>query len=394
MGVVNVTEANGQLGGTITTNDRVIGMVLTGATEGLYTAGTPILVTSMEDVATAGITGVGNAFANRHLQEFYNEAPVGSQLYLMLVPTTLSIANICDGTNANGAKKLLDFAGGKIKVLICTTDDKAIAAVPIVVTVTNGLNALVYTAAANMKIMEATYRAAQKPFRGIVGGSSFNGTASALTDESSGTSNNKCAILIGDTQIWDATNTSACVGILGGRIANNPVMVKISRVKDGPLTPAEIYLGGVNTIENSGGAPGVIAGKNYITFITYPTRTGYFFSGDPMCTVSTDDYSFLARCRVIDKAHVIAYDTFLDEVDDNIPTIAGGLPAPGFITWLEQQIINNINTNMTANGEISGVDCFIDPTQVVTNTNTLNVVLKVSPEAYLSDINVALGFEL
>src|SRR3954462_2823491 len=117
MGSVNITLANGQLGATLQTNDGIAGKVLTGVTEGIYTAGTPILITSMADVATAGITATGNAFAIKQLKEFYDQAGTGAQLFLMLVPATMTVAQMADNTNPNGAKKLLDYAAGKIKVL-------------------------------------------------------------------------------------------------------------------------------------------------------------------------------------------------------------------------------------------------------------------------------------
>lgn len=394
MGAVNVTESAGQLGGTLNINDRVPGLVLTGVTEsGGYTAGTPILVTSLTDVATAGITVANNPFALKHLTDFYAAAPLGSQLYLMLVPNTMTVASMADNTNASGAKKLLDFANGKIKVLIVASDDKTIAAVPITVTVTNGLNALCYTAATNMKTMETAYRSAQKPFRGIVGGTSYSGVPSALTDQSSGTTNNKCAIFIGDTRSYDATNCDACVGLLAGWIANCAVQEKISKVLKGSLPITAAYLK-TTTLELAGNDPATIAGKNYITLTSYPNRAGYYFSGDPMLCASTDDYWFLARGRVIDKAHVIAYNTFVDEVDDDVPTVTGGLIDPAFAKSLETRIVNQLNLTMTNQGEISAADCFIDPNQNVISTPTLNVVLKVRPKGYLTTINVALGFEL
>src|ERR1035437_4853731 len=153
MGSVNITLADGQLGATLQTNDGITGLVLTGITEsGGYTAGTPILVTSMSDVANAGISLAHNPFAIKQLHEFYNQAGNGAQLYLMLVPATMTVAQMADNTNANGAKKLLDFAAGKIKVLGLISDDVAIAAAGGTITVTSGLNADIYTAASNMRI--------------------------------------------------------------------------------------------------------------------------------------------------------------------------------------------------------------------------------------------------
>lgn len=389
MGSVKITLANGQLGGTIQTNDGIAGLVLTGSSEaGGYTAGSPILITSLAEAAVAGITEPNNPFAIKQIKEFYDQAGTGAQLYLMLVPNTMTVAQMADNTNANGAQKLLNYAAGKIKVLGLLSDDVAIAAAGGTITVTNSLNASVHTAANNMKVLAASDFADEMPFRCIIGGTSYSGVAASLTDETSGTSNNRTAILIGDT----VTGASACVGLLLGVLSSIPVQRKISRVRTGSLTNSFAYVG-ATTIETTGaGTMSVIAGKGYITFTTYPNVSGYFFSGDPMLTATTDDYSFLARGRVIDKAHILAYTTFVQEVDDEVPVNADGTLDAGFCKWLSQQIVNQINNTMTANKEISAVNCFIDPAQNILSTNELNVVLKLTPVGYATDIEINLGF--
>ena len=389
MGSVNITLANGQLGGTIQTNDGIAGMVLTGVTEsGGYTTGTPILVTGMADVANAGITETFNPFAIKQLQEFYDQAGDGAQLYLMLTAASVTIAQMADHTNVNGAKKLLDYANGKIKVLGLLSDDVAIAGGGGTITVTHSLNADVYTAASNMAVMAAAYFEAEKPFRCVIGGSSYAGTPSSLTDETTGTTNNRTAILIGDT----VSGHAACVGLLLGVAASIPVQRKISRVRSGALTNTAAFLNST-TLEESGSDASVIAGKGFITFITYPNVSGYFFSGDPMLTATTDDYCMLARGRVIDKAHILAYTTFVQEIDDEVPVNADGTLDAGFCKWLSQQIVNQVNNTMTANREISAISCFIDPAQNILSTNQLNVVLTVTPVGYATDIEISLGFD-
>jgi len=389
MGSVNITLADGQLGATLQTNDGITGIVVTGITDtGGYTVGTPTYVTSMADVASAGITATSNPFAIKQLQEFYDQAGDGAELYLMLVPPTMTVSQMADNANANGAKKLLDFAAGQIKVLGLLSDDIAIAGGGGTITVTDGLNEDVYTAASNMVVMAEAYFAAEKPFRCVIGGTHYSGISSSLTNETTGTTNNRTAILIGDT----ASGVSACVGLLLGVVSSIPVQRKISRVRSGALTNTEAYLG-ITALESTGGDTATIAGKGFITFTTYPNVSGYFFSGDPMLTATTDDYCMLARGRVIDKAHVLAYTTFIQEVDDEVPVNADGTLDSGFCKWLSQQIVNQINNTMTANKEISDVSCYIDPSQNILSTNTLAVVLKVTPVGYATNIEITLGFQ-
>jgi hypothetical protein len=387
MGSVNITLANGQLGGTLQTNDGIAGLVVTGQTEGAYTVGTPILVTSVAAASAAGITATGNAFAAKQIKEYYDQAGKGAQLYVMLVPATMTLMQMATPTEANGAKKLLDYAGGRIKVLGVLSDDAAIEAAGGTVTITNGMNEEVYAAANKMALMAQSYFLLHKPFRAIIGGSSYAGVAADLTDVQTGATNNRTAILIGDTQ----SGRSACVGLALGVVSSVPVQRKISRVRSGPLTAIAAYTG-TNTAEAAAESLPVIAGKGYITYAIYANTTGYFFSGDPMCTATTDDYSLLARGRVIDKAHLLAYATFVQEIDDEVPVNEDGTLDAGFCKWLSQQMEHQINNTMTVNNEISSVTCYIDPAQNILSTNVLNVVLGIVPVGYASRIEISLGF--
>ncbi len=390
MGSVNITLANGQLGATLQTSDGITGMVLTGNTDdGGYETGTPILVTSLANLADQGITQGSNPFAYRQVKEFYDEAGSGAQLYLMLAEPTFKVSDIADHVNTNGARKLLDFAQGKIKVLGIMTDDAAVAtALSTATVIGHGINAEVYDAESKMGRLATDYFRAQKPFRALIGATSYNNVPADLQDMVGGTTNNRTAILIGDTQ----PGTGACLGLLMGRISAIPVMRKVSRVRTGSLSNTAAYIG-THTLESIPGDPAVIAGKGFITWLSYPNVAGYFFSGDDTCSATTDDYHFLARGRVVDKAHILAYTTFVQEVDDEVPVNTDGTLDAGFCKWLSQQIVNQINNTMTANKEISSVACLIDPNQNILSTNQLSVVLKIVPVGYATDIEISLGFE-
>ncbi|MBX2904991.1 MAG: hypothetical protein KF744_03075 [Taibaiella sp.] len=387
MGNVNITLANGQLGLTLQTNDGITGLVVTGTSEGGYTTGNPILITSLAGAEAEGITTTGNPFAWRQVREYYDQAGTGAQLYLMLVPPTMTVVQMADYTNVNGVKKLLDYAGGKIKVVGLVSDDVAIDGAGGTITIAAGLNADVYTAVARMDDTANNYFNAHKPFRAVIGGTSYTGVAADLTDLTLGTTSNRTSILIGDT----VSGAGACVGLALGTIASVPVQRKISRVRTGPISAVTAFVG-VNSIESVEDSLSAIAERGFITFTKYANTSGYFFSGDPTCTAPTDDYAMLARGRVIDKAHILAYTTFVQVVDDEVPVNADGTLDAGFCKWLSQQMVNQVNNTMTANKEISSVTCFIDPAQNILSTNTLNVVLSIIPVGYATEINISLGF--
>jgi hypothetical protein len=394
MSGVNITIANGNLSGAANTDDGILGAVITGVTEGGgYTLGTPILVTSMIDVATAGITAANNPYAIRHLQEFYNEAPLGAQLYVMLTANTITVSAMADKTNASGAIKLLNFAQGKIKVIGLLADDKAIHTAGGTITITNGCNADVYTAATNLLALINTFVAAENPLRGIVGVTSYAGTASALTTINSGTTNNRVGLVIGDTQSYDATYTSAAVGLALGKLAAIPVQSKMSKVKLGPLSNTTAFLGTV-ALTLTNGDMAVIAGKGFITFKMWAKKTGFYWSGDTMATVPTDDYFIMARGRVIDKAHELVYSFLVDEVDDEVPTLPDGTIDPGYAKDLEGKISGTtglIDTNMVSLKNCIGSATFIDPTQNIVNTSIVNVAVTIYGVGYSSTFNILLG---
>src|ERR1044072_4549048 len=114
---VKIVLQNGTLGSIVQTADGIAGIMLTGASEGDIDAGTPFVITSLTDAENQGLSEAGNPFAYKQIREFYNEAGEGALLYVLLVANTVTVASMADNTNANGAKKLLDYAGGKIRVL-------------------------------------------------------------------------------------------------------------------------------------------------------------------------------------------------------------------------------------------------------------------------------------
>lgn len=385
MGTVNITLANGQLGTTLQTSDGICGLVVTGQTEGAYTVGTPILITSMATLAAAGITATNNEFAYKQVKEFYDHAGAGALLYLMLVPAIMNISSMADVEKPQSAKKLLDYANGKIRLLGIVTDEAAIADESGEIVVTDGLNEDVYVAITKMQTMANAYFSNHKPFRALIGGVSYSGVAASLAEVNEGTSN-RVSVLIGDT----TPGSSACVGLALGVMSAVPVQRKISRVRSGALLTNSAYVGTATAAGNE--SLPIIAGKGFVTFATYANSSGFYFSGDPTCTTSTDDYAMLARGRVIDKAHTLAYGTFVQVVDDEVPINNDGTLDAGYCKWLSQQIVNQINNTMTARKEISSVRCFIDPNQNILATNTLHVALSIIPVGYATNIEITLGF--
>lgn len=380
---VKILIQNGAIGGLLSFAEGVAGMIGTGVSvTDKITLGTPVTVYNLQEAIALGIESGGtNDAAYRQVKEFYDMAGPGAELNIMLVADTQDQADMVDTSNANGAKKLLNYAQGRIRLLF--TFFKPPGGYTLVAT--NGIDADVYAAMVNAQVLAKEYADANIPFRVILEGREFTGTASDLTDLTTLT-NNRTAILIGGS-----LNDKTCsTGLATGAAAALPVQRKISRVLNGAMPLIAAYVGTTKVDDST--QLGAIHDKGFITIRKFGSNGGYFFSSDHMACKNTDDYRFLARGRVIDKAHVITYATYVEEIDNDVLTISGGRLDPGVIKSLEDKIRRALQINMV--GNISDVRVSIDPEQNVTTTNKLKIKLALIGVAYLGDIEVELGFGL
>jgi hypothetical protein len=177
-----------------------------------------------------------------------------------------------------------------------------------------------------------------------------------------------------------------------GRLARIPVQRNIGRVKDGGVIipsgkmnnglPTEDYSAEWDTLNN----------HKVIFYRTFTGKSGYFLNDDHTCTSDTDDFKSIANRRVIDKAYLLVYKTYIEEVNDEISINSDGTLSAVYIKSLQSKIENVINTAMTANGEISSVTCSIDPAQNVLATNRIEIDIRIVPVGYAKEITVRLGF--
>ncbi|MCO5229608.1 MAG: DUF2586 family protein [Chitinophagales bacterium] len=379
---VKISLQNGQLGGVLSLADGVCALIVTG--ESVSTKiqiGEPQLVFSLKDAEQIGLTENDNPFAHHQIKEFYSTAGAGAELYVMIVPNTETQTSMMDINNDNGAKKLLDFAGGRVRLLFSAFNPDELYDLVL----TNGIDADVYSAIIKAQELAELYAENQAPIRVILEGRKFNGNAANLTDLKTMTNNRVC-VVVGSS----SNNGVASVGLFVGRCASNPVQRKASRVKDGNLPIIAGYVG--NQLVDSYNGLALMHDKGFVVLRTFSGMSGYFFSDDPTATSSTDDYAFLARGRVIDKAQIIAYLTFIEELHDEIPVNESGRLEAGVVKYLEAKVENQIKQIMLSNREISNVECYINPEQNILSTNKTEVVLRVTPVGYNSAIEVLLGF--
>ena len=386
---VNITKLNGALGSVPGTNDGIAGMVLSGiAVAEKIALNEAKQIFSLEDAVALGLdeaydTG-NNLDVYFQIKQFYSEAGKGKELWIMLIAQTVTMADIADIANINNAVKLLNAASGNIRLLgISRVPDSEYTA-----TITDGLDSDVWAAITNMQALAEDYASRMQPFRAVIAGRNWDGFAGNLANLKERSDNRVAVTLTGQKE----ANANANIGIVIGCLAKNPVQRKISRVKSGALQLTEAYLTDGETIESKIDALGSIHDKGYIIYRTYEQKAGYFFNSDQTATADTDDYKYLARGRVIDKIVLLAYAKFINEVEEDIDINKDGTLPVAYVKSLQGEIEKAISTVMVAEGELSRIDCLIDPTQNILSTDLLNVEIKAIPKGYTSAIDINIGF--
>ena len=379
--IINIE--NGALGGLQDLNDGIAGFIGTGVAADGLALNTPKQIFSVKEAEDLGLNAqydIDNSVNyHRQLEDFYKQAGTGAELWFSIVPSTYTMELAF--TVGEEVANLLDAAKGTIRVFGCgITHDSS--------SVTGGLEADVLAGATAAQALALTYASKMQPTVVLLSGNNWSGVAGDLTDLRTKSENKVGIVLAG----IDSGVKEAAIGLALGRMAVNPVQRNLGRVKDGDLGITAAFMTDGTTLEANVNALNSIHDKGYIIPRTFAGKAGYFFNDDFTATALTDDYSSLARNRVINKAMLLAYATFVEEVNDEIEIQTDGTLPQGYITALQSNIETSINNTMTASGEISSVSCVIDAAQDVLSTEKLIIGLRIIPVAYSKEIQVNLGF--
>ncbi|NOS94538.1 MAG: hypothetical protein HOP30_21715 [Cyclobacteriaceae bacterium] len=375
MGVPKITllYANGNLLRDIAAVDGIAGIVGTVATVGLQ--GVTKIVYNLDDAIAQGYSLAAEPTMYRHLQEFYADAGGNQKLYVMGVPDTMTLAQMVDDTNVNGAKKLTQFAGNEIRLLAVFRKPPG--------GYNGGANFIdsdVTTALTNSKVFAQSRLAELKPLRILIEGRVQN-PAAANTLTPTGSANGFAGVVLGGS----LNDGSASVGLALGRAVKYGAHIKLGKVANGPLSLATAFIGttavkdrlDISTLNDAG----------FITLMQHPQKAGFYFAIDRMA--STDDYRLLAYGRVLDKAAIIAAAVYVDQLESEVEVDDKGSIATNVIIDLEKQIEQQINVAMGA--QISAVEVDIAANQNIISTGKLTVKIRVRPLGYSSFIDVELG---
>ncbi len=381
---VNINLSNGNIGAVAPSPDGVTALVMHGNGTGSVSLGQNYVVVSLQDAINQfGVDlYVEEPVLYKFLENFYGQK--GGELWLRLVPDTVTYKNIFDAE----AKTLCVAAQGRVRIVVGIM----VPGMGYSPVVNLGLDSQVWLAMSAAKVLRNEMR------------EQYRAPVICLVDAYGFTDQSHLTLPDLHTYTHEGVSLVVCdeymlIAQMAGRLSQVSVQRKVSRVKDGPISDGTLSLAG--TKPEAYAQLGLLHDKGYILprFIT--GYAGYFVSDDPVAVPVTNDYNSLTACRTIDKAYRIAYQTLINEMNDEVPINNDGTIQAAFIKNWQSLIANAIGLGMTAKGELSadpadandrGVKVYIDPNQNIVQTGIIMVVILVRPFGYAKYIEVQLGF--
>ncbi len=357
---VTISFQNGQLGKVDDPGAGYPGMIVVMATAPTdHAFGEVVAYSSYDDLPDElqAIAGVEN---------FFNEAE-GYTVYIMPVSSSYAVEDIVDPTSDNAyAKKLANY-DDDINYIGVVNSVVALDSIATAGTNAKALRTAIATKYHFIRTFMAVNYSSDLP---DLGEADYTGTGFIVCPN-------------GDE-----------VGLFLARRAKIAVQRNVGRVKDGALTLDSAQLIDGTDLEDSEDEVKEVYGKRYICLRTYVGKSGYYFVDDPLAVDSTDDYAQDGNRAVIDKAARLAYETYVDELNNDVETDSDGTISTTAAKELQSSIESAINESMTSNGEISECSAYVDETQNIVSTDKITIALGITPLGYLKQIVVELGFEI
>lgn len=374
---------SGGLGRVSATDDGVAGLLLTGAAvpEKLE-LNRHYQLSSTRDLDTLGITAENNPLADHEVRSFYAQAGDGSELHLLLVPEETLLEAMCDPGAESPLSKLVEGAGGRIRIVGV---NRLVGAEEAPET-EQGIDGDAIAAAAKAQQCAESYAEKIMPFRVFLPAAKWTGEVG--TYKPSESSYNRVAMVLASEGELSGQYPAA-IGMVLGRAAKAEPQQDLGRVKFGSLAAEGYFTDGSPFLSKQGLADS-LNDAGFIFFLNYPSRNGCYLNGCPMACAATDDYATLNNGRVIDKAVVICYDTYISEIMDNVAVDTDGKLPSGVCTSFEAMIENAVASLM--DGQISSFSAYVDPDQNILSTSRLEVECDIVPLGVLKNIHVKLGF--
>lgn len=384
---VNIVLGNGNIGTVALSEDGISGLILSGkAVADKLALDKVYILSGTADLKKYGITEANNPLLHKDVTAFYTAAGDGAELHLLVVDEAKTLTEICSMNDDSPLKKLIDSAAGRIRLVGVNVNPGE----DYEATITKCIDQDVVTAVTEAQQVASNYLEKIAPFVVLLPALAWSGETAGLYQPREGSQDSVSVVMASDGKVGNGKYYSAAIGQVLGRLATCAVNISIARVRDGGIAAKGWFTDGKKPEEDYG-LWNALHDAGYIFYRTFIGKNGYYLNDDATAVPTTDDYHRLCLTRVIQKALVICYKTYIDEIMDSvsIDPETGQIPVP-MCKYYEQTLVRNVNVNME--GEISGFTAFIDPKQDLISTNRLKVQAKVVPTALLKEINVDLSF--
>lgn len=383
---ITINLQNGRLGRVAATDDGIAGIILTGnAVEGGLELNTAYLLSSPRNLTTLKITEENNPLVYKDVSQFYEKAGDGAELYLLVVSAVTTLTQMCSNTDGSPVHKLISFAKGRIRLLgfnrLPLEEYEAVVD-------TTGIDEDAVQAGQTLHAVGESYAARINPFRALLPALLWDGSVANLYKPRESTFNRVGYVMAADA-IIDGVATAA-IGQALGVLASISVHQNLGRVKNG-LANLSGWLTNGKTPEENDAMLDALHDAGYIIYRYYVNRNGYYFNDDPTAAPVSDDYGNISNGRVIDKAIILTYNAYIDELLDNVEVDGDGYIPEPFCRYYEGLIENAIASQMS--GEISSYDAYVDPSQNVHSTSLVEVAIEITLKGTLRNIKALLGFK-
>lgn len=383
---VNIVIGNGNMGNVSLSDDGIAGLILTGAAvaDKLELNKVYVLGSSLE-LAKLGISAETNPLLHKEITAFYKTAGEGAELHLLVVSEATTLTQMCSENADSPLRKLISSAAGRIRLVGVNRNTPA----DYEMTAEKGLDADVITAIASAHAVAEDFLTGIAPFRVLLPALGWDGQTTNLYQPREGSYNRVSVVMASDGKFGASQLYSAAIGQVLGRAAKIGVHQNLGRVRDGAIA-AKGYLTDGKTPEEHFSLMNLLEDAGYIFYRTFAGKNGYYLNGDATATALTDDYCFLSSGRVIDKAMVVTYRTYIDDILDNIQVDPqkGTIPV-SICKSFEASIIRAVNTTM--GDEMSSFTAYIDPNQNILANGQMTITCKIVPLATLREITVNLS---
>lgn len=383
---VNIVIGNGNMGHISLSDDGIAGLILTGAAVAnklelnkVYVLGSTL------EMAKLGITEETNPLLHKEITAFYQAAGEGAELHLLVVDEATTLTQMCSEDADSPLRKLVNSAAGRLRLVGVNRNTPA----DYEMTAEKGLDADVITAIASAHAVAEDFLTSIAPFRVLLPALGWDGEATNLYKPREGSYNRVSVVMASDGKFGTSKLYSAAIGQVLGRAAKIAVHQNLGRVRDGAIA-AKGFLTDGKMPEEHFSLMNLLEDAGYIFYRTFVGKNGYYLNGDATATDITDDYCFLSSGRVIDKAMVVAYRTYIDDILDNIQVDPdkGTIPV-SICKSFEASIIRAVNTSM--GDEMSSFTAYIDPNQNILANGRMTITCKIVPLATLREITVNLS---